>query len=584
MKSSVERLESLLEFAAQTAMLRSQPSRTIAQHKNFYRFEEQMQGLPGLHFGSDAGDGSWLNMERLVESKPPKPEQAMLALWLDLSSDPDKEPSLKNSVAVDDLVAIGAITPISQIDMVEAENVHGVPGRIRREDFSERDVLDNLFTAYKDVIWKKWAAEERERRKSIKLYASLFALYQQMQGNLGDTPLELVWGIGVAVWSDSQGDIKYPIISQLVEIMLDEGNMSLLISPRSNMKPILEVGAYDAHENPGLARLAETTKKHFEDIGNAVSPFEPSTYESVLRSAVTLLDAQGVYWPNETSADDRSVPSSKEHLTVTDTWVFFARPRSSNLFIQDIKRFESQLGEVSDLPSAVAAIVTDPSTKLEEEVLPSFRGMSFVGGHGVSSSRPSGAARELYFPLPYNDEQVQIVQRLEAHDGVVVQGPPGTGKTHTIANVICHYLASGKRVLVTSMKDPALAVLRDKIPEEIRPLAISLLTSEAEGMRQFEFAINKIATEIQQINRSAYRRDIDRIEGDIEALHATIARTDRDIAEWAKRNIECFKMDDESIRPEEAAKLVSENRDNFAWLPDPVSIDSQHSPQFTDED
>ncbi|OZA12492.1 MAG: hypothetical protein B7X94_03785, partial [Hydrogenophilales bacterium 17-62-8] len=177
-----------------------------------------------------------------------------------------------------------------------------------------------------------------------------------------------------------------------------------------------------------------------------------------------------------------------------------------------------------------------------------------------------------------------IVQRLEAHDGVVVQGPPGTGKTHTIANVICHYLASGKRVLVTSMKDPALAVLRDKIPEEIRPLAISLLTSEAEGMRQFEFAINKIATEIQQINRSAYRRDIDRIEGDIEALHATIARTDRDIAEWAKRNIECFKMDDESIRPEEAAKLVSENRDNFAWLPDPVSIDSQHSPQFTDED
>jgi hypothetical protein len=30
---------------------------------------------------------------------------------------------------------------------------------------------------------------------------------------------------------------------------------------------------------------------------------------------------------------------------------------------------------------------------------------------------------------------------------------------YTIANVICHYLSEGKRVLMTSMKDPALAVL-----------------------------------------------------------------------------------------------------------------------------
>ena len=70
-----------------------------------------------------------------------------------------------------------------------------------------------------------------------------------------------------------------------------------------------------------------------------------------------------------------------------------------------------------------------------------------------------------------------------------MQGPLGTGKTHTIANVICHYLAEGKRVLVTSMKDRALAVLQEHLPAEIRPLAISLLTSEQEGMKQFEHAI-----------------------------------------------------------------------------------------------
>ncbi|MBV5331593.1 AAA family ATPase, partial [bacterium] len=80
---------------------------------------------------------------------------------------------------------------------------------------------------------------------------------------------------------------------------------------------------------------------------------------------------------------------------------------------------------------------------------------------GLSTSDGSSTAKELFFPMAYNDEQVSIIQKLEANDGVVVQGPPGTGKTHTIANVICHYLAQGKRVLVTSKGETALAVLQE---------------------------------------------------------------------------------------------------------------------------
>jgi hypothetical protein len=41
------------------------------------------------------------------------------------------------------------------------------------------------------------------------------------------------------------------------------------------------------------------------------------------------------------------------------------------------------------------------------------------------------------------------------------------------------------------MKDPALAVLRDHLPEEIRPFAIALLASEREGMQQFEQSIHR---------------------------------------------------------------------------------------------
>ena len=49
-----------------------------------------------------------------------------------------------------------------------------------------------------------------------------------------------------------------------------------------------------------------------------------------------------------------------------------------------------------------------------------------------------------------NEEQMQIIRRLERSGSVIVQGPPGTGKTHTIGNLIGHLLAQGKSILVTA--------------------------------------------------------------------------------------------------------------------------------------
>ncbi|MCK5642483.1 MAG: AAA family ATPase, partial [Gammaproteobacteria bacterium] len=63
---------------------------------------------------------------------------------------------------------------------------------------------------------------------------------------------------------------------------------------------------------------------------------------------------------------------------------------------------------------------------------------------------------EIFFPLPANDEQRRIIRTLDRQKGVLVQGPPGTGKSHTIANLICHLLATGKRVLVTAKTPRAL--------------------------------------------------------------------------------------------------------------------------------
>ena len=52
---------------------------------------------------------------------------------------------------------------------------------------------------------------------------------------------------------------------------------------------------------------------------------------------------------------------------------------------------------------------------------------------------------DVFFPKPFNDDQLEIIRRLSRADGLVVQGPPGTGKT-ICAEAVAHAL--GMKLLV----------------------------------------------------------------------------------------------------------------------------------------
>src|SRR5262249_19035833 len=101
--------------------------------------------------------------------------------------------------------------------------------------------------------------------------------------------------------------------------------------------------------------------------------------------------------------------------------------------------------------------------------------------HNAASPLPAAASKsyadteELYFPLAANKEQRTIAERLFQDPQLLVHGPPGTGKSHTIVNLICHLLATGKRVLVTSHTFRALKIIEKKCPAGIKDLCIFLL-------------------------------------------------------------------------------------------------------------
>ena len=574
-----QRLQSLIEFAQASAALKGRPASDAGSYP-FCEYEHALIGLPGVHINpSNDEDEVWIRVERLHESDPPTITQDLLTLWVDLSNSPTKEPALKSSVEIEKLIEKGFISA----DNEKNDRKHQAE-LIFLKDFSLKSEVEGQLKSYITTKWEAWSEEEKKRRRTIQLYGQLFSLKQQLEGSLIDTQLEIAMGVGMAVWNMDGVKVCHPLITRLADIHVNELTMAIEIRPR-DIDPRLEIDIFTAADNLGTADLEKAFKDFMAKATQTFSPFDSGTFDGILRSAVAALDSKAVYWPSQTSPDDRKLPQSSESLKISDTWVLLARPRSRSLFVQDLERFKAALDEESDfiLPKAIKAVLKEPSTKNDEIMLSAYRGLSVIRGSGAVDGRSDGQkVQDLYFPMPFNDEQVRIVQMLEHYDGVVVQGPPGTGKTHTIANIISHYFALGKRVLVTSMKDPALAVLRDKLPEEIRPLAISLLTNEQDGMKQFEYAISKIASEIQTIDRITYKKEIDCLEQTIDSLHAQLSGIDRNISNWAKKNLEPIVIDEIEYSPVKAAQEVVSGEGHYEWLEDEIGLEEK--PLFNNAD
>lgn len=73
---------------------------------------------------------------------------------------------------------------------------------------------------------------------------------------------------------------------------------------------------------------------------------------------------------------------------------------------------------------------------------------------------------QLFAPLPADSSQLSAVVASASTHSFVMDGPPGTGKSQTIANMIAHNLALGRRVLFVAEKRAALDVVYRRLAEK----------------------------------------------------------------------------------------------------------------------
>ena len=533
--------------------------------KGFLRRRESIAGLPGIEFDLKVeGDHIWLRVPRLEAASPPPLSENQRGLFR-INGNPDgPAPSLDEAAFRHRLVQAIAGKTKEEADELEARARAGTTRALE---------------AYSS-LWSAWAEGERPRHKTIALYGDLFALKHQMEAEETAKPQELVWGIGISTWQipmeGTKLSFEYPLLTQAVEISLDEQTMALEIRPRATDTRV-EMESFVACQITGAADVENVIRDHLQKHKDRpATPFDPSSYADVLKLAATNLDSHGSY--REVMPTDQPVPAPDEHLVVTDAWVLLARPRSNNYLFEDLRRLQAALEGGCAIPDGPLSLVTPPSDEAVEYDTVHFRGLSSRDGTG------SGQVKELYFPLPYNDEQVTIVQRLEKAPGVVVQGPPGTGKTHTIANIICHYLATGRRILVTSRGEPALQVLQSKIPEEVRSLTVALLSSDREGVRQFQASIDAIQHRVSQLNPEQTRHEIELLVAAINRAHAELAGIDQQVDEIAVSQLSEVEVDGAPMRAQKIAELVVSGQEQHGWLEDALSLAPEHATPLAEEE
>ncbi len=117
---------------------------------------------------------------------------------------------------------------------------------------------------------------------------------------------------------------------------------------------------------------------------------------------------------------------------------------------------------------------------------------------------------KVFTPLNYDSSQLVAVEASGKPQDFVLEGPPGTGKSETIANIICHNLALGRKVLFVAEKMAALHVVYRRMEKVgLDHLCLELHSNKA----------NKKAV-LEQLRAATDKREEAKSEGWVESVRA----------------------------------------------------------------
>ncbi|MFT4037013.1 MAG: AAA domain-containing protein, partial [Thermomicrobiales bacterium] len=500
---STDRAIRLFQYLKELSELRTRVVRSVDAYESVLWLADiphELECYSASWFQEDPGeeDERWISVGKPRPLLPPPPFPAALQPWVApvgaAGHSSEREPVLLPEIEHPTLMT----TPEDPAEIPEPVII----------SLREHPEISAQWEGFLERVWRPWAAEDQRRRQVQTVYAELFSIYQRQQ-RLGEQ-FEVVLGLGLLGWRTPAGNtVKRHLLTAQTGIRFDPVSGVITVGPAGEGARLeLEQDMLEATERPDL-REQEIITEQREALNDAL--WQEAPLRALFAAWVHAVSAHGRY---EAIDDPAIAIGANPQVRLAPALILRKRTERSliRMFSDIIERLEG--GE--PLPPGVRRLV--------EVVDDAAFGERFGGDDGA----PPGSS-EVYFPLPANDEQREIVSRLGSRQGVLVQGPPGTGKSHTIANLVCHLLATGQRVLVTSHTPRALKVLRDKIPAEIRPLCVSLLGDDQVALKNLEDSVHSITDRYYRWNARQGQAEIARLTGDLDQARRSEAEILRKI-------------------------------------------------------
>ena len=528
-QTSEQRVLKLIDFLSAYDAQRHPAVHDIAV-ENLYRLDEK--SLP-------IGDGvrltpsveTWLSVEFVTLPSTPRPEGA----------------------AAQGIT--GEIGPFEAPSLVQFEDFSESPEDPSPEELRRQRESIEAARRWIEIVWEPWARAYRQAQRTKALYRNLFEQEARV-ANERDI-VELVWGFGMLHWDTEGGTrISHPLLAIPVEISIDDTDQTLRVRPEGALE--LQIQCLDdveVRDRQGLLAVRDALANNQDD------PWADDTSDLFRRIARML-------------HEDGALKSETDHPPgspyIETNWVLYLRHRRP-----DYQGFLNALRDLyrsgAQVPPALSALVAEHPSDVLGTKIPRVDDLS------ISTSGASSVDNEpLLLPLPANEEQIRILEMAQARPGVTVQGPPGTGKTHTIANLISHYVAYGKRVLVVAEKEQALLRVTEKVPEQIRDLTVSVLGTDEHGRRLLGGAINRIQDRVSATDRTSTDAEIRRLTEEFEELNRRVAAVSDQLLKTRQREVQplpgLWPVGTDPT-PQKVAAWLAEHELSVGYIPDALRIE-----------
>jgi len=395
----------------------------------------------------------------------------------------------------------------------------------------EKEILEKLL---KDR--KLWVEEQKKIEVVRNLFDTLYNKYLVLDRD--SDSLELVVANGLVKVPNE--DIYYPILLKKVNFSIDTEKNIISITDASDNDFItqeLYLNFLAEVENINLDKVFYLEDKIVENNIHPIS--KNDTIKDFFREFIHNLN------PRAQFIEDLDKKNKESVITIEWKPILFIRKKDDgkveaiNNIIKDIENG----GEIPEYLSELVGVIG--SDKRAVEPIP-----------------------DILFTKETNNEQIEIIKSLYSHRAVVVQGPPGTGKTHTIANLLGHFLAEGKNVLITSQTKKALDVLKEKIPTDIQDLCISMLDDDSSDLGN---SVESISEKLGYLNLETLKNEYEEIENQRNELKEDIKNIKRKIFNIKYQESHPIIYNNESITLREAGEFLRKNQRELDRIPGIVS-------------